>query len=83
MKSVIKRKLNQAESHRVKMEECCKAIADQLQKYFECEIHITYQDGDGFVVYGEGVNDFDAPFNIPVDLILEGKDIMNVINIYA
>lgn len=63
--SLIKKELSKAIKYARKSHNACGVIASELQPFFDYEIAVFEQPGDGFVIEYEA-NDGLAPHNIPV-----------------
>jgi hypothetical protein len=74
----INKLLKDAEKARSKMESACGQIASNLQPFFDEEISVDFQPGDGFVVIWENESKHFAPHNIPVEDVVNKikKDIL-------
>lgn len=68
--SLIKKELSKAIKYSGKSHNACGVIASELQPFFDYEITVFEQSGDGFVVEYEA-NDGLAPHNIPVLQVVE------------
>lgn len=67
----IQNQLDKARKHLGISNLACKAITSELQSFFEYEISVMHQMGDGFVVCWDCNDSQIAPYNIPVEDVLE------------
>ena len=59
-----------------KLKSACDDIAEIFQHYFDCDIDVIHQVGDGFVVlYNTDTNGNDSNLNDPVDNVFENLKI--------
>lgn len=65
----LKRKIFQAERAKIKLDRLCDFIAEKLQPFFDEEINVFHQNGDGLVVFYDDA--WGECVNIPVDTIYE------------
>lgn len=68
---LIKNALKKALHHYTKTQSFCDIISEELQPFFNEDISVLYQMGDGFVVLHEPKRTYEGPLNTSVMSVVE------------